>query len=224
MKNHKSISLVCFDTIRYDKSIFAIKKTLECIDIDKIYWFSDIPLEFETNIPVEHIQIDKIDKDIFYYHTGILYTKIMPTYINTDFSLYIQSDGFAVNKNAWDDRFLDYDFIGAPWPFHQEDGNVGNGGFSIRSNKLHKALLELDIPLELLAREPEDYIICTIYKKELEEKHGIKFAPEELACKFSMETAYEYPKQAYNYWIGKSFGFHNFNVCHLYGYPFHTLK
>lgn len=219
-----SIGLICLDTIWYDKTHNAIAKTLECISVDKIYWFSDIELEVDFGLPVVWTKIDKLTKANFMYENGLIYTKLMPSTITTDYGLYIHSDGFPVNKNAWEDDFLSYDYIGAPWPFYPEHQNVGNGGFCIKSAKLHKAILDLQIDDYLLYEYPEDNIICRFFRPILEEKYGIKFAPEDIACKFSMETPYTYPKQAYNYWIGKSFGFHNTELCRYYGFDPKQLK
>jgi hypothetical protein len=221
---NKTLGLVCLDTIWYDKTIFAINKTLECAEIDKIFWFSDIPLNYDFNVDVVWTKIPKLEKETFLYNNGLIYTKLMPSIVDTDFAMYIHSDGFAVNKNSWDNRFLEYDYIGAPWPFHNEKYNVGNGGFCLKSKKLHEAILKLDILEDLYYDYPEDNIICRLYRKKLEEEFGINFAPEELACKFSMECFFDYPKQDYNYWVGKSFGFHNINVCEFYGYNFKDLK
>ena len=46
--------------------------------------------------------------------------------------LLYQEDSCIFNKNI--DEFLEYDYIGAPWPKHQNDNeyNVGNGGLSLR--------------------------------------------------------------------------------------------
>jgi hypothetical protein len=51
---------------------------------------------------------------------------------------------------------------------------------------------------------PEDHVICRTYRKYLEEKHGIKFAPIEVARKFAIE--------GYNHWdktYNGQFGFHS---------------
>jgi hypothetical protein len=47
--------------------------------------------------------------------------------------------------------FLDYDFIGAPWPEGQEENSllVGNGGFSLRSKSKLLACLAKVPPLTL---------------------------------------------------------------------------
>jgi hypothetical protein len=224
MINNKTVGLVCLDTIWYNKTISAIKKTLEYVSADKIYWFSDIPIPEKFDVPIEWIEISKLKKETFLYDNGQIYTKLMPSVIDTDFAMYIHSDGFVVNKDSWDDRFLEYDYIGAPWPFYPEEENVGNGGFCIKSKKLHEAILSLNIPEDLFYEYPEDNIICRLFRKKLEKKFHIKFAPEELACKFSMECFYNYPKQSYNYWVGKSLGFHGINFCEYYGYKFEDLK
>jgi hypothetical protein len=121
-------------------------------------------------------------------------------YIDTDYALIIQHDGYVKNAEAWSDEFLKYDYIGAPW-WYKDGHNVGNGGFSLRSKKLLKATAELfsDLPINLL--HPEDHVICRTYRK-IFEQGGIKFAPEELAAKFSFE-GYNQPGQ----WSGQ-FGFH----------------
>src|SRR4051794_4803519 len=51
-------------------------------------------------------------------------------HITTNHALCIQWDGFVVNGSGWDQRFLDYDYIGAVWPHFSNGQNVGNGGFS----------------------------------------------------------------------------------------------
>ena len=38
-------------------------------------------------------------------------------HIETDYALLIHEDGFVVNPQSWSDIFMEYDYIGAPWPF-----------------------------------------------------------------------------------------------------------
>ena len=73
-------------------------------------------------------------------------------YIETDFALLIHPDGFVVHPEVWKDEWLQYDFIGAPFPlpkdnFSYRDINgkiqrVGNS-VSLRSKKL------LDLPKKI---------------------------------------------------------------------------
>src|SRR6266850_1256662 len=56
----------------------------------------------------------------------------VPQYVKTSHILTIQWDGWVINPHLWNDDWLQYDYIGAPW----DDGCVGNGGFSLRSKRL----------------------------------------------------------------------------------------
>jgi hypothetical protein len=91
--------------------------------------------------------------------------------------LVVQRDGVVANPDAWEPGFLDYDYVGAPWP----DGVVGNGGFSLRSARLLAALPELGP-----CQGPEDEHICRVHRAELESM-GMRFAPREVAARFSWE-------------------------------------
>jgi len=124
-------------------------------------------------------------------------------YVQTEFVLTIQYDGFILNPQAWTDEFLHYDYIGAPW-WYSDGRNVGNGGFSLRSKKLLKILAT---DKHIRKYSPEDHHICRTYRKYLEGK-GIKFAPEYVAAKFSLEGNIHQLKTGQNIWKGQ-FGFHD---------------
>ena len=119
------------------------------------------------------------------------------------YALFCQYDGYPINIDNWDDRFLDYDYIGSPWgtdrPNHKR---VGNGGFSLRSAKLLKIVSNI-IPLY---DWPEDLMICDIFGDILQNEYNIKFAPIDLAIKFSYEVDIPERKTKLN----ESFGFHDF--------------
>jgi len=217
-----SLALVCYDTLYYDKSIAAIKKTLEVMGskADKVYWFSDKRIDEELAAPVVWVPIPKIENTTiksFMRSTNDLCFRLIPQFVDADHSLYIQYDGFAVNANAWTDDFLDYDYIGAPW----KDAKVGNGGFSLRSRKLHDVLAKMYVPEYLMNNYAEDSLICRMFRKGLECEAGIKFAPTWLAYQFSVENT---PDGDYKKWIGKSFGFHERWHSADYGYDPVELK
>jgi len=109
----------------------------------------------------------------------------------------VHADGFVVNPSAWRDEFLDYDYIGAPWPLPKDDFSyrdingkifrVGNS-VSLRSKRL------LDLPIKLnLPWEPyhgfynEDGFICG-KNRHIYEANGMRFAPLDVAKYFSHET------------------------------------
>jgi hypothetical protein len=57
---------------------------------------------------------------------------------DTDFVLSVQLDGFPTRPDLWSDDFLQFDYIGAPWPAELNPYRVGNSGFSLRSRKWHE--------------------------------------------------------------------------------------
>lgn len=118
--------------------------------------------------------------------------------------LLIHPDGYIVNPRAWEDDWLQYDFIGASW-WYKDGMNVGNGGFSLRSKRLIETLSNLEIsPAEC---HPEDEVICRRMRKWLEKQYDIKFAPTDVADRFAIE-AYNTPANQYT----GQFGFHGYTV------------
>lgn len=109
--------------------------------------------------------------------------KELHRHIATPYILLVQWDGFVVDPAAWDNEFLKWDYIGAVWPqfsTHQ----VGNGGFSLRSRQL----LHATASPRIQASDIEDTCICRDNRELLEAHFGIRFAPPELAQKFSYEA------------------------------------
>jgi len=182
-----NISIICVDCINYEKARNAFYKSIKDIKFGDMIFFSDINIEG----PFRNINIDKIRSKEEY--SEFIFKKLN-NYINTDFVLIIQFDGYILHPKSWVNEFLDFDYIGAKW-WYTDNLNVGNGGFSLRSKKL----------LEELSKEeynqvhPEDHTICRLYGQTLKDK-GFKFATEEIADKFSFE--HNHPGQM------KTFGFH----------------
>lgn len=123
----------------------------------------------------------------------------LAAHVATQYVLCIQWDGYVLAPDRWDPAFLDYDYIGAPWPHFADGMRVGNGGFSLRSRRLVEACASLPI-----TDEPEDVAICRTHRSMLENHFGLRFAPEDVARRF----AYERMKPT-----GEEFGFHGaFNM------------
>ncbi|RVU46169.1 DUF5672 family protein [Rubrivivax rivuli] len=119
----------------------------------------------------------------------------LPPHIHTPFVLVTQWDGFVRQPEAWTDEFLEYDYIGAVWPDQPEGRNVGNGGFSLRSQKL----LQAGRDARITELHPEDLVLGTTHRAMLEAEHGVRFAPPALAHRFAFENR---PPR------GPVFGFH----------------
>lgn len=115
-------------------------------------------------------------------------------YIPTTHCLTIQSDSYIVNAAAWDDAWLDYDYIGAPWPpgHSGTEYRVGNSGFCLRSRKLLEATSALpnDSYVWRGKVKPscrDDVITCVMYRPQLE-RLGLRFAPVDVAARFAFEN------------------------------------
>lgn len=116
--------------------------------------------------------------------------------------LVFQDDGFVSTPSLWQDDFLKYDYIGAPWSHSYSwsgpGRDVGNGGFSLRSRRL----CEFCSTLPFINGIHEDGLICTHYGQHIK-KNGFVFAPLEVAYKFSVENPFDD-----NHSIENTFGFH----------------
>lgn len=174
----KSISIVIVDTTQHILANNALLHSIREFEFDQVLIFSDTQPPW-GNHEIIHIPPIKRIED---YNKII--TRDLQKYISTDFCLVIQYDGFIINSNQFSPHFLEYDYIGAPWP-HFDTMNVGNGGFSWRSRKLIEAVATLNYSDPSVA---EDIFICRDQRINLEKNNSIKFAPKEIATHFSVES------------------------------------
>jgi hypothetical protein len=178
------ITVVAIDTDPDSHSLtrFAVKQTLLGIDVQDVLFFGGKPLRLGERF-VETQRFDSIDT----YSEFVL--KCLWPFIGTEFILIVHWDGFVTSPGHWQDEFLAYDYLGAPWAWVTDEHRVGNGGFCIRSRRLLTACK--DVKIRRLPEIPfggiEDIVICRLYRNYLEDK-GIRFAPVELAERFSYET------------------------------------
>ena len=135
-------------------------------------------------------------------------------YFETSYCLVVQADGFVVNVDLWKQDFLEFDYIGAPWPdkvmimpdnrfLYLDNNRVGNGGFSLRSRKLVEVTSKINFNSLKFPIKSEDLIICHYLYREMIKK-GIRFAPPKLAAQFSIES----PGNLYGQDVNSVFGFH----------------
>lgn len=117
-------------------------------------------------------------------------------YVQTEFAMLVHSDGFVCNANAWRPEFLDYSYIGAPWPLPKDDYSyltpagelvrVGNS-VSIRSKRIMELPSELGLEFkDFHGNRNEDGKLCCEWRDILKQ-HGCTYAPIEVAKYFSKE-------------------------------------
>ena len=186
-----------------DVTLFGIDSH-DKIGIKRAAEISQRDIEFgAVNIITDDLFTKGANKDVRIRDYSRFMMKELTDHFDTSHVLTIHADGYVLNPDAWDNEWLQYDYIGATW-WYKDNCNVGNGGFSLRSKKLCKILAEY----ELEHIHPEDHHICRTYRAALENL-GIKFAPEDVANKFSIE-AYGVPPPHNKY--DNQFGFHGVHV------------
>lgn len=168
----------------------ALQQSMRHADFGRVVLFTH---GFSQTLPgIEVVDIGPIGSGAAYSHAVL---RLLPQHIATSHVLVTQWDGFVVHPAAWTDEFLEFDYIGAVWDDQPAACCVGNGGFSLRSQKLLRAGLDPRIEAE----HPEDVMLARRYRALMEGEHGIRFAPPALARRFAYEN--ETPKEP-------TFGFH----------------
>ena len=176
------VTLVLVDTACHALSRMSLESSMEKVDFGDIVVFSDrqntAPLG-AMHVPVEAHSIDDAMR-LLWYH--------VPRYVVTSHVLVQQWDSWVVDPTAWDDKFLEYDYVGAAWGWHHGQYEVGNGGFSLRSAKLMRHIADDQRSFVLFADkvQSEDDRICRTFRPELEVA-GFRFAPVAVADQFSFE-------------------------------------
>jgi hypothetical protein len=189
----KEVTLCCISSvdIDIDNHIKALKYSSRGIQYGKTIFISDIEIREEG---IQWIPFTKMN----YGDWNVFVLNRLHAFINTEFILLIQSDGFVINPDKWDKNFLNYDYIGAPWP-HQHDNinvvgdvRVGNGGFSLRSKKFLESASKINSPdrHRELEKWNEDWYYC-VQNRKLFEDSGMKFAPLDTAKYFAHELPCE---------------------------------
>ena len=215
MLNLNNVTLISVDTLNPERTIFALNESMK-----NVKFASTKLITLDTFNP-SNFDIDNID--LVYNNSLTTYESVSNfilyevfEYIDTDYAMFIEWDGYILNHNAWNKRFLDYDYIGAPWKVRRTskrweglsdviDKNkfvVGNGGFCIKSRRLLKFLgtdsyITGQINDEYLN---QDMSICRKNRRYLMD-NGFTFAPTGIAHKFSAERV-KYKNQ---------FGWHMFS-------------
>jgi predicted nucleotidyltransferase len=197
-----NVTLLGIDCVNVERLASAMNVSQSGIEFGAVKLLTSLPTGDTRKIEIPHIgSIEDFSRFCI---------EDLHNYVDTDYVLLVQYDGFVLNSESWNDEFLKYDYIGAPWPVGTWETDafpeklkgtwvVGNGGFSLRSKKLLEVGSRLVKENKIIKFQPEDIALCVWYK-DLLEKEGVRFAPVNLAHKFSVESKVEV--------YGKPFGFH----------------
>jgi Flp pilus assembly protein TadD len=186
-----AITLVAVDCAYPALAAKALRRSAGLLPVARVLLLTDSKERFDG---VEVVNIASIKSRATYSQFML---KALADYIATDYALVVQWDGFVIHDNAFAEEFWNYDYIGAKWPHVKGEFRVGNGGFSLRSQRLLNALR--DNAIEFREDENEDETICIRYREYLEAKHGIAFADERVADRFAFDVSRP---------VGRTLGFH----------------
>lgn len=192
MLNLENVTLIAMTSVKIEQTIKALEWSCKDIKFACVKLVTDVEID---NVP-DFLTVEKTERmnNIDDWNYAIIYK--LNNFIDTEFAILIHDDGFIVNPDSWRDEFLEYDYIGAPWPlptdsFSFRDINneiirVGNS-VSLRSKKL----IELPVKLNLEWKPfhgfyNEDGFICVNYRHVYLE-HGMKFADIDVGKYFSHE-------------------------------------
>ena len=101
--------------------------------------------------------------------------------IESEHILLFQTD--SILRRTGIERFLGYDYVGAPWKSEDTPAVGGNGGFSLRRRSAMLEILGKD--RGDISRIPEDIYFCTRMAEG-----GFNVAPKEVALEFSVEELF----------------------------------
>lgn len=173
------VTLICLTNKNFNEHKKAIDKSCEGTD------FGAVKLIWDEKCN----SIDEWNRKIIYE---------LHNYVDTEFAMLIHADGYIINPQCWQDDFLNYDYIGAPWPLPQDDYSyrtgtgtgqiirVGNS-VSLRSRRLLTLPSELSLPWSsYYGNTNEDGFLC-VHNRDILVQHGIKFADIDIAKYFSKE-------------------------------------
>jgi len=213
-------TMIALGSTQVKENLMALKLSMKNIEFAEVKFIShERPLKLPDGIKFEKFNdFGRINFKEFSYYC--IYKLI--EHINTDYMLMVQPDGFVINPHSWTDEFFEWDYIGAPWPlrdnaFIDPFGNhhrVGNGGFTLRSRKVLEVPLKEKVPFEVnqgnfykhmnAGAYNEDGNIC-VHNRHIFERNGVKFAPVDVAARFSHEIPTPETKL-----VKKPFGFHRY--------------
>lgn len=199
MRDLPDVTLACIDSANHGLALRALARSGAALRFGRAALFTDaLPVGVAPPPGLEIVPIAPLRSREDYSRFVL---KELVRHVTTSHVLLVQWDGYVVNPEAWEDAFLDVDYIGALWASYTDGMRVGNGGFSLRSRRLLQALTDPVVILD----DAEDVAIGRTYRRWLEATHGIRFADDGMAERFAFEAAYP---------IGKPFGFHGlFNFC-----------
>jgi hypothetical protein len=187
-----NVQICAISSVAIEETVEALERSCRAVAFGDALLLSHEKPSTLVNANIRWERVKRVTSREGYSHFVL---RDLVQYVTRPHILLVQWDGFVISPKQWLNEFLSYDYIGAPWPQFEDGLDVGNGGFSLRSRRLVELTAREDWPLA----HPEDIAICRAWRPQLEAEAGVRFAPREIAERFSQERG----KSGV-----RSFGFH----------------
>ena len=202
------VTLACIDCVDPELAVLAMQTGDSMPFAKRILLSHECPQNLSENI--EFRKIDRLDT--LKEYSRFMLQKFW-THIETPHVLTVQSDGYILRPDLWNNDWLKYDYIGAPWPQEKiwaKKTQVGNSGLCLRSRAFLLMVARIfdhrDMDLKEVSGYYEwsdDIFPCYLAYDSLVDC-GIKFGPISVAADFAYEDNCNNVTQS----IDRVFGFH----------------
>ena len=214
------VTLVAMTSVNVYETVQAMKYSMRGIEFgDAVLVTDKKPWYLPKGIRYSHTsKLDSIDK----FNYKMVYE--LKDHIRTDFCLVVHADGFVIHPEKWRDEFLEYDYIGSPWPLPKNDYayrdskgqicRVGNS-VSLRSKRLLEYPAAHDLKWEKVfdGFYNEDIFLCCYHKNAMEAE-GMRWAEFDTALQFGREHPLPENKGiepfVFHKWWGENSGYPRF--------------
>lgn len=188
-----NVALAAMSSVNLYETVQALKYSMRGIEFgdavlisDHRPWYLPRGIRFSKTT-----RLDSIDA----FNYKMVYE--LHEHIRTDYALIVHADGFVIHPEKWSEDFLQYDYIGAPWPEPDNDylyrdadrvlRRVGNS-VSIRSRRIMEYPLKHDLEWKpgFDGFYNEDIFLCCLYRTQME-ADGLTWAPLDVAVRFGRE-------------------------------------
>lgn len=193
MRHISNVTLVAVATTEVEATAKALEYSTRQMSFDRVLLISHFNPE-PSSTTYEYIEISPFGS---VGEWGKFVVFDLHQYIQTDYVILVHADGFIVNPQSWDDEFLKYDYIGAPWPIPRDSysyrdrfGNIIRVGNSVSLRSLKLLKMPSEIGLDWASADHgffhEDGFLC-VQNRHVLQGLGLAYAPLGVACRFSRE-------------------------------------
>jgi len=201
----RDVTLCCVDCVNPDLAAFALDMSRRGAEFSRVLLLShQKPSVLPDGIEFQRLP-SKMDKDGY----NLFMLQMLCSYLDTTHVVTIQTDGWLLRPELFDRRWLEYDYIGAPWSkerWHAGRSLVGNSGCCLRSKELlHLTAVLADEKLirkECRGEIYDDVVTCYVLHDKLAEL-GMSFADPNTAADFAIELSTRHGQ-----FIGETCGYH----------------